>query len=102
MIQLAIAGLTGFSIKPLIFTVYIAITMSVLLFPAALFLGWSRLNGHTAISPGLTYVGIVTIISISLLFVVLAVLALYIARIAIEVKRRPVYILDEQIKLKGE
>jgi len=102
MIQLAIAGLTGFSIKPLIFTVYIAISMSVLLFPAAVFLGWSRVNGQAAISPGLTYVGIVTIISISLLFVVLAVLALYIARIAIEVKRRPVYILDEQIKLKGE
>lgn len=94
MIQLAIAGVTGFTIKPLIYTVYIAISISAFLIPAALFLGWSRLNGVSPISPGLTFVGIVVILSISLQFIVLSVLALYIARIAIEVKKRPVYIID--------
>ena len=94
MIQLAIAGITGFTIKPLIYTVYIAISISGLLLPAAFFLAWSRLIGQSVISPGLTFVGVVVIISISLQFVVMAVLALYVARIAIEVKKRPVYILE--------
>ena len=98
MIQLAIAGVTGFTIKPLIYTVYIAISISALLLPAAFFLVWSRLMGNSAISPGLTFVGVVVIISISLQFIVLSVLALYLARIAIEVKKRPVYILDNVYK----
>ena len=97
MVQLAIAGITGFTIKPLIYTVYVAIGVSLLLIPAAIFLAWSRLAGESIISPGLTYVGITLILSISLLFVVLSILALYIARIAIEVKKRPVYILDSVI-----
>jgi len=94
MVQLAIAGVTGFTIKPLVYTVYIAISISSLLFPAALFLAWSRLVGQSVISPGLTFVGVVVILSISLQFVVLSVIALYVARIAIEVKKRPVYILE--------
>jgi glycosyltransferase involved in cell wall biosynthesis len=97
MIQLAIAGITGFTIKPLIYTVYVAIGISMLLIPASIFLAWSRFAGESMISPGLTYVGITLILSISLLFVVLSILALYIARIAIEVKKRPVYILDSVI-----
>jgi dolichol-phosphate mannosyltransferase len=94
MIQLAIAGVTGFTIKPLIYSVYIAITISALLLPAAIFLTWSRIFGDSQISPGLTFVGVVVIISISLQFSVMSVLALYVARIAIEVKKRPVYILE--------
>lgn len=101
MIQLAIAGVTGFTIQPLIYTVYVAIVVSLLLFPAAIFLAWSRFIGESVISPGLTFVGIVVIISIGLQFAVLSVLALYIARIAIEVKKRPVYILDNIIKKNG-
>ena len=97
MVQLAIAGVTGFTIKPLIYTVYVAIGVSSLLVPAAIFLAWSRLAGESIISPGLTYVGITLILSISLLFVVLSILALYIARIAIEIKKRPIYILDSVI-----
>lgn len=94
MIQLAIAGITGFTIKPLIYTIYVAVVVSLMLMPAALFLAWTRLSGDSVISPGLTFVGIVIIIAIGLQFIVLAVIALYIARIAIEVKKRPVYILD--------
>jgi hypothetical protein len=94
MIQLAIAGVTGFTIQPLIYVVYVAIFMSSLLIPSAMFLAWSRLFGDSIISPGLTFVGIVIIVSISLQFIVLAALALYIARIAIEIKHRPVYILE--------
>ena len=101
MIQLAIAGVTGFTIQPLIYTVYVAIIVALLLFPAAIFLAWSRFVGESVISPGLTFVGIVVIISIGLQFVVLSVLALYIARIAIEVKNRPVYILDSIVKKHG-
>jgi dolichol-phosphate mannosyltransferase len=95
MIQLAIAGVTGFTIKPLIYSVYIAITISALLLPAAIFLAWSRIFGTSEISPGLTFVGVVVIISISLQFIVMSVLALYVARIAIEVKKRPIYILED-------
>lgn len=102
MIQLAIAGVTGFTIKPLVYTVYIAISISGLLLPAAFFLVWSRLIGESAISPGLTFVGVVVIISISLQFVVMSVLALYVARIAIEVKKRPVYILDNSYEKPKE
>jgi dolichol-phosphate mannosyltransferase len=94
MIQLAIAGVTGFTIKPLIYTVYIAIIFSALLLPAAIFLTWNRIFGTSEISPGLTFVGVVVIISISLQFIVMSVLALYVARIAIETKKRPVYILE--------
>ena len=99
MIQLAIAGVTGFTIKPLIYTVYVAIAMSTLLFSAAIFLVWSRLYGDSQVSPGLTFVGVVMIISISLQFIVMSVIALYVARIAIEVKKRPQYILDEMYQI---
>ena len=101
MMQLAIAGITGFTIKPLIYTVYIAIGISMLLIPASIYLVWSRFAGQSTISPGLTYVGVILILSISLLFGVLSILALYIARIAIEVKKRPIYILDSVI-VKGK
>lgn len=102
MIQLAIAGVTGFTIKPLIYTVYVAIFLSFLLFPAAVFLVWSRVIGDSVISPGLTFVGVVVIISIGMQFVVLSVLALYLARIALEVKKRPIYILEStRQQLKG-
>lgn len=94
MIKLAIAGMTGFTIKPLIYTVYAAIGVSAVLFPTVLFLAYSRITGTSQISPGLTFVGIVVIMSIALLFIVQSVIALYVARIAIEVKRRPVYVLD--------
>jgi dolichol-phosphate mannosyltransferase len=98
MIQLAIAGVTGFTIKPLVYTVYVAIVVSLMLVPAAIFLAWTRLSGDSVISPGLTFVGIVIIIAIGLQFIVLAVIALYIARIAIEIKNRPVYIIDTVTK----
>lgn len=102
MVQLAIAGVTGFTIKPLIYIVYVAILLSSLLFPAGVFLIWSRVIGDSVISPGLTFVGVVVIISIGMQFVVLSVLALYLARIAIEVKKRPIYILESvRNQLKG-
>lgn len=94
MVQLAIAGITGFSIKPLVYTVYVAMAFSFVLTLSALFLVYTRIRDSSPISPGLTFVGVVIIVSISLLFNVLAVLSLYIARIAIEIKRRPVYILN--------
>lgn len=102
MIQLAIAGVTGFTIKPLVHTVYVAIGVSLMLMPAAFFLAWTRLSGDSLISPGLTFVGIVIIIAIGLQFIVLAVIALYIARIAIEIKSRPVYILDTVTKSRSD
>jgi len=94
MVQLAIAGITGFSIKPLVYTVYVAMAFSFILTLSALFLVYTRIRDSSPISPGLTFVGVIVIVSISLLFNVLAVLSLYIARIAIEIKRRPVYILN--------
>lgn len=102
MVQLAIAGVTGFTIKPLIYTVYVAIFLSFLLIPAAVFLVWNRVIGDNVISPGLTFVGVVVIISIGLQFIVLSVLALYLARVALEVKKRPIYILESTRQhLKG-
>lgn len=94
MVQLAIAGITGFTIKPLVYTVYVAIVSSGVLTLSALFLIYIRIKDSSPISPGLTFVGVMIITSIGLLFNVLAVLSLYIARIAIEIKRRPVYIVN--------
>ena len=94
MLRLAIAGVTGFSIKPLISVSYIAIVSGLvtLLGAASMFL--LKIFRPAQFSPGIAAIILILLTLGSLILICLAVISLYVARITIEVKNRPLYILS--------
>ncbi len=94
MIQLAIAGVTGFSIKPLVYIVYVAILSGVLASIAAMFLVVSKLIGAGEFSPGIVFVGVSVLVGLTTMHLSIGVIGLYVARVAIETKKRPHFFID--------
>ena len=95
MFSLAVAGVTGFSIQPLIWVVYLSAIGGVIGFYLILYILYLKTFTSADIAPGwafsivsATFLSIVTLVSLS-------ILAVYIARIVQELKNRPVYLIKE-------
>ena len=95
MFGLAVAGITGFSIQPLIWVVYLSALGGLIGFNLILYILYLKIFTNAVIAPGwafsivsATFLSIVTLLSLS-------ILAIYIARIVQELKNRPVYLIKE-------
>lgn len=102
MLRLAIAGVTGFSIKPLISVSYIAIISALLTLFGATSIFLLKIFQPTQFSPGIAAIILILLILGSLILICLAVISVYVARITIEVKNRPLYIISKKDKDKSD
>jgi dolichol-phosphate mannosyltransferase len=92
MIRLSLAGLTSFSTRPL--------HIAALFTAAGVFCGglfalyslWSLASGH--VIPGWTSLAMLVILFSTCQLACLAVLSLYVSRIFVEVKQRPLFLID--------
>ena len=96
MLRLAIAGVTGFSIKPLISVSYIAIISALLTLFGATSIFLLKIFQPSQFSPGIAAIILILLILGSLILICLAVISVYVARITIEVKNRPLYIISKK------
>lgn len=102
MLRLAIAGVTGFSIKPLISVSYIAIISALLTLFGATSIFLLKIFQPTQFSPGIAAIILILLILGSLILICLAVISVYVARITIEVKNRPLYIISKKDEDKSD
>ena len=100
MFGLALAGVTGFSIAPLIFTVYLAVIGSVTSLLLILYVLWLKLFNNEQLQPGWAFLSIGSLLMSSFALTSLATISLYVGRIVQEVKRRPLFYVDELIVRK--
>ena len=98
IIRTALSAITSFSLKPLrILTGFGAIvTLSSLVFIIVLALG--AIFGNP--QPGITTVASISLLTLGLTMGSLGLIGEYLGRIQIEVKGRPLYVIDEKINLK--
>lgn len=97
MFGLALAGVTGFSITPLIFTVYLAVTGAISSLLLTLYIVWLRFFSNEQLQPGWASLSIGLLLMSLFTLTSLATLSLYVGRIVQEVKQRPLYYVDELI-----
>ena len=96
MLKLAIAGVTGFSISPLIYVSYIAVFSAIFACIGSVVVILMKILYPSTFSPGIAAIIVVSLILGSLILTCLAILSLYIARITLEVKNRPLYIVESK------
>lgn len=98
IIRTALSAITSFSLKPLrILTGFGAIvTLCSLVFIIVLALG--AIFGNP--QPGITTVASISLLTLGLTMGSLGLIGEYLGRIQIEVKGRPLYVIDEKINLK--
>ncbi len=98
IIRTALSAITSFSLKPLrILTGFGAIvTLGSLVFIIVLALG--AIFGNP--QPGLTTVASISLLTLGLTMGSLGLIGEYLGRIQIEVKGRPLYVIDQKINLK--
>lgn len=95
MFSLAIAGVTGFSITPLLWTVYFAAIGSIISVGLILYVLWLKLFSHFEIQPGWAFLSVGTLLMSTFSLTSLATISLYLGRIIQEVKQRPLFYIDE-------
>ena len=100
MFSLALAGVTGFSIAPLILTVYLAVIGSVTSLLLILYVLWLKLFNNEQLQPGWAFLSIGSLLMSSFALTSLATISLYLGRIVQEVKHRPLYYVDELLVRK--
>lgn len=99
MFSLAIAGITGFSIIPLLWVVYLGIIGSMVGAVLILYIFFLKFAKAEVLVPGWAFATVVnTFFTISILLS-LSVISVYIARIVQEQKARPIYIINKIEKL---
>lgn len=98
MFRLALAGVTGFSIKPLIYVTYLAISVSGITIIGSIYVFSLRFFGGNQFSPGIITIIMIQLLLGALILASLSVLSLYVARITLEVKRRPLYFVQSTRK----
>jgi glycosyltransferase involved in cell wall biosynthesis len=97
MFGLAIAGITGFSIKPLIWVVKWSIFGVIIGLSFCVYVVVLKISDNQELTPGWTFaVASSTLFSVMILMS-LSVISIYLARIVQELKNRPVYIIDERL-----
>jgi polyisoprenyl-phosphate glycosyltransferase len=94
MMNLALAGITSFSVKPLYTAIYIGFTFAGLAFLYLPYVVYSLVTG-TAIH-GWSSVLITIAFFGGLNLIIMGVLGIYIGKILIQNKQRPLYIIQEQ------
>jgi dolichol-phosphate mannosyltransferase len=95
MFSLAVAGITGFSIQPLIWVVYSAILGAMISLGGAGYVIWLKVTQNHLLQPGWAFLSI-SLLSLSALQLIgLASIALYMARSIQELKNRPTYISSQ-------
>jgi dolichol-phosphate mannosyltransferase len=95
MFLLALSGITGFSIKPLIWVAYFACLGSIISLCMAIYVFVIRVQSKMYLPPGWAFLSITLLILSTLILLGLAVISLYIARLTQEIKQRPIYYLRE-------
>ena len=100
MFGLALAGVTGFSITPLIFTVYLAAIGSITSLLLIIYVLWLKLFSSDQLQPGWAFLSIGSLLMSSFALTSLATISLYVGRIVQEVKHRPLFYIDELITRK--
>ncbi len=95
MLKLAIAGVTGFSVRPLILSVYISLLGLVIGIIAGLFVLISRLQNPSLYPVGYAFSNLVIILLSLFILFILSILSVYMSMIVIEIKRRPNYFIKD-------
>lgn len=96
MFTLAISGITGFTVVPLIFVVYGALFASLVTFCMVFYILYLKLFSGVLLQPGWAFLSI-TLLSLSTLILLsLAIISLYLARVTQELKARPIYIKSKE------
>jgi glycosyltransferase involved in cell wall biosynthesis len=94
MVQLAISGITSFSIKPLRMAIWMGFAISFIGFVYALYALYGyfftdrNLPGWTSVAVGILFIG-------GLQLLILGIIGEYIGKIFLQVKQRPVYIVNK-------
>jgi len=99
MFSLAIAGITGFSVIPLLWVVYLGITGTFLGTSLILYILFLKYIKQEVMVPGWAFTTLVTTFFMVSILVSLSVISIYIARIVQEQKARPIYIVSSDKKL---
>ena len=94
MMGLALAGITSFSVKPLYSAIYIGFTFAFLSFLYLPYVLYSYFTGSTV--SGWSSVLITIAFFGGLNLIIMGVLGIYIGKILIQNKQRPLYIVQEQ------
>ena len=94
MIGLALAGITSFSVKPLYSAIYLGFTFALLAFlylPYILYSYWTHniVSGWSSVLITIAFFG-------GLNLIIMGVLGIYIGKILIQNKERPLYIIQEE------
>ena len=94
MLQLALSGVTSFSVKPLYFAVFLGFffsLLSVLYIPYAIysFLNGSEISGWASLIMTIVFFG-------GLQLIILGIIGVYIGKIFKQTKERPAYIIQEK------
>jgi glycosyltransferase involved in cell wall biosynthesis len=100
MFGLAVAGVTGFSTKPLVLIAYLAFTGGLIGLGLISYISLLKLLGSVDMAPGFAFATIVTTFFQICNLISLAVIAVYIARITHEVKRRPEFLVESTIEFR--
>ena len=93
MLQLAMQGITSFSVKPLYVSVFLGILFILVSLIYAIFVIWSVAAGRSVAGWASTIISIVFMGGINLFM--LGIIGIYISKIFIQTKYRPAYIIRE-------
>jgi glycosyltransferase involved in cell wall biosynthesis len=100
MFGLAVAGITGFSTKPLVLIAYMAFTGGLIGFCLISYIAILKYIGSVDMAPGFAFATTVNTFFQICTLIALAVIAIYIARITHEVKRRPDFIVESTLEIR--
>lgn len=95
MVALAVDGLLAFSTRPLRVATWVGAVTAVVGFIAGITLVVLRLSGDTALVQGWTSLAVIVLFMSGVQLVTIGVLGEYLGRVYHEVRRRPLYLLDE-------
>ena len=98
MFTLALAGITGFSISPLILVVYFAIFGGATSLIFGMYVFYLKVYSGEILQPGWAFLSITSLLLSALTLFSLAVMSLYLARVIQEIKRRPLFLVEEDLK----
>jgi dolichol-phosphate mannosyltransferase len=95
MFSLAVAGVTGFSIRPLFWVGYAALIGAAIAVVSAAYVLVLKIVDGPSLQPGWAFLSLSLLLLSALQLMGLASIALYVGRIVQEVKNRPIYIEQE-------
>jgi glycosyltransferase involved in cell wall biosynthesis len=94
MIKLAISGITGFSVGPLIFVAYLAMVSLFFDFLLLIFVAYLHFSNSFVFPSGWAFMMFSILILFAIQMTGLALMSIYIARLNLEIKSRPLYFIS--------